>query len=220
MPRCIFCKSSSNSFTATEHIIPQSLGNIDHTLPKGVVCDKCNNYFAIKIESKVLNSGYLRNVRSWMSVPSKKGKMTQPTDSYSLPGYRLMGRFLGKIGLEILTSRAIGAGAANWEDEIINHAGLDSIRNFVRYDKHEGDWIFGFRLLHPADKIFFDGKQHYELLHEYDILYTEQQELYIITSLFGVEFSINLGAPFINGYQNWLKRNNYVSPLYIDKNNF
>lgn len=29
-----------------EHIVPESLGNIAYVLPKGIVCDKCNQYFS------------------------------------------------------------------------------------------------------------------------------------------------------------------------------
>ena len=32
-----------------EHIIPKSLGNDELILPKGIICDKCNNYFSTNI---------------------------------------------------------------------------------------------------------------------------------------------------------------------------
>lgn len=51
---CIFCKEESSNSRSIEHIIPESLGNKDHVLPPGIVCDKCNNYFARKIEKKIL----------------------------------------------------------------------------------------------------------------------------------------------------------------------
>lgn len=50
--KCIFCKDSSDNSTSVEHIIPESLGNKD-ILPKGIVCDSCNNYFAVKKKSKL-----------------------------------------------------------------------------------------------------------------------------------------------------------------------
>ena len=34
---CIFCKSDSRESRSTEHVIPESLGNTEHTLPPGVV---------------------------------------------------------------------------------------------------------------------------------------------------------------------------------------
>ena len=73
--RCIFCKCSSSSSTSKEHIIPESFGNTQHTLPRGVVCDKCNNYIARKVEKPLLDSLYFKEQRFRMSVPSKRNKI-------------------------------------------------------------------------------------------------------------------------------------------------
>jgi len=54
--------------------MPESLGSRRRVLPRGVVCDKCNNYFARKVELPILNSTWLRNLRAWHQVPNKKGK--------------------------------------------------------------------------------------------------------------------------------------------------
>jgi hypothetical protein len=54
---CIFCHKISDNSQSIEHIIPESLGNKEHTLWKGAVCDKCNNYFATKME-KELNRNF------------------------------------------------------------------------------------------------------------------------------------------------------------------
>jgi len=50
--RCLFCKCPSDDSKSVEHIIPETLGNADHVLPRGTVCDKCNNYFSRKIEKR------------------------------------------------------------------------------------------------------------------------------------------------------------------------
>lgn len=81
--RCIFCKQDSSSSKSVEHIIPESLGNVDHTLPPGVVCDQCNNYIARKIEKPILDSLYFRERRFNMDVPSKKGRIP-PIDGIHL----------------------------------------------------------------------------------------------------------------------------------------
>lgn len=62
--RCIFCERDSSTSRSIEHIIPESLGNHEHVLERGVVCDGCNNYLARKIEEPVLSSGYFKNLRS------------------------------------------------------------------------------------------------------------------------------------------------------------
>ena len=73
--RCIFCKIDSSGSKSKEHIIPESLGNKSYTLPKGAVCDKCNNYFARKIEKKVLELPYYKSLRGRNEIETKKGKI-------------------------------------------------------------------------------------------------------------------------------------------------
>lgn len=72
--RCIFCKVDSTKSNSVEHIIPESLGNKNHVLPKGVVCDNCNNYFATKIEKPVLEMSYFKSLRGRNEIRNKKGK--------------------------------------------------------------------------------------------------------------------------------------------------
>ena len=83
--RCIFCKKDSSKSRTIEHIIPESLGNKDHILPPGVVCDHCNNYFARKIEQPLLDSEYFRHSRFRNVVYSKKGRVPTIKALY-LPG--------------------------------------------------------------------------------------------------------------------------------------
>jgi hypothetical protein len=71
---CIFCRQG-RSFKTVEHIIPESLGNVDHVLPKGVVCDACNNYFAVKVEKLLLEKPYFINLRQRNLIRSKKGRL-------------------------------------------------------------------------------------------------------------------------------------------------
>lgn len=73
--RCLFCKENSDSSKSIEHIIPESLGNTTLTLRPGVVCDKCNNYFARKVEKPFLDSGALKNLRFHQGVENKKGRL-------------------------------------------------------------------------------------------------------------------------------------------------
>lgn len=71
---CIFCKENSLDSKSVEHIIPESLGNKNLVLPKGIVCDKCNQYFAVKVEKPMLEMKYFRNVRFRNNIKSKKGR--------------------------------------------------------------------------------------------------------------------------------------------------
>ncbi|GAA3934439.1 HNH endonuclease [Chitinophaga oryziterrae] len=76
---CIFCKKNSDNSTSVEHIIPESLGNKKHILPKGIVCDQCNSYFAIKIENQLLSQEYFKFIRSAQGVLSKKRRVIPST---------------------------------------------------------------------------------------------------------------------------------------------
>lgn len=72
---CIFCGKETSNSKSVEHIIPQSLGNNTAILPKGIVCDACNNYFARKVEGPLLNSDAYRMLRQELKIPNKLGKL-------------------------------------------------------------------------------------------------------------------------------------------------
>ncbi|MEG5037227.1 HNH endonuclease [Microcoleus sp. AT3-D2] len=73
--RCIFCKSDSSKSKSVEHIIPESLGNTTKVLPKGIVCDTCNNYFARKVEQPFLEAPALKALRFHQVVPNKRQRV-------------------------------------------------------------------------------------------------------------------------------------------------
>lgn len=84
--RCVFCGTDSSASKSIEHIIPESLGNNTIFLEKGVVCDKCNNYFASKIEEKLLSLDVFKQVRFYNFVESKNGRI--PTSDALFCGER------------------------------------------------------------------------------------------------------------------------------------
>jgi hypothetical protein len=73
--RCIFCKQDSSNSKSVEHIIPESLGCKEHILGKGIVCDKCNNYFAREVEKPFLEDNTIKLLRFDEGLESKKGKV-------------------------------------------------------------------------------------------------------------------------------------------------
>ena len=73
--KCIFCGNDSSTSKSVEHIVPTSFGNSISVLPKGVVCDKCNNYFARKIESPFLNSEAVLQLRQELEIHNRDGKV-------------------------------------------------------------------------------------------------------------------------------------------------
>lgn len=75
--QCIFCHKDSSNSKSVEHIIPESLGNKHHFLPKGYVCDECNHYFAIKIENELLSQPYFVSMRFRNEILTKKRKLVR-----------------------------------------------------------------------------------------------------------------------------------------------
>ncbi len=261
---CIFCKKKSNHSIGREHIVPESLGNKSHVLPKGIVCDKCNNYFSRKVEKPLLETDFFTQTRFRNRIQSKKGRIPSlepllgpknmlfgiqieqdtpnlyPLDSNSLkqflnfaktnrtfsvripvalpPEKKLMSKLLAKMALEALTKRFMGH--KGWENEIINKTELDLLRNYARYGKPNISWPFHERRIYTETKPWPELSGNiYEVLHEFDFLYTENLELYFVIAIFGIEYSINMAGPELEGYHTWLEENSHQSPLYINKNN-
>ncbi len=82
--QCIFCHKDASLSRSVEHIIPESLGNKHHFLPRGYVCDECNHYFSIKIEKPLLSSPYFESLRFRNDIRSKKGNRVKHT--FYFPG--------------------------------------------------------------------------------------------------------------------------------------
>lgn len=73
--KCIFCNEISENSKSVEHIIPESLGNTKYIMPKGLVCDKCNNYFSSHIERQFLEIDSIKRIRFQTLTKNKKGKI-------------------------------------------------------------------------------------------------------------------------------------------------
>ena len=236
--------------------MPESLGNTDHWLPTGVVCDGCNNYFAVKIERPLLESTFFMALRHRQDIPNKRGQMpmvkgifplaripvgvqrtpeglamgtwrerdsdafirtlqTHSSGRIYLPmdgplDSRLLARFLGKVGVEIMADRLIRANLA--PEELLGEPALDAMRRFVRQGDQPRSWPISRRRIYGEDAAF--GAEGYQVLHEFDLLYTEAGEVYAVICIFGEEFAINLGDPSIKRYEAYLQSQGGRSPLY------
>lgn len=256
--RCIFCKKDSTNSKSVEHIIPESLGNKSHILEKGIVCDGCNNYFAGKVEKKVLEKPYFKNVRHRNFITTKKGrlvpdktlfphkdggwadvwldesgiifdskdnhiinlikegkinKLILPIISHPDENDYDVSRFIAKAALEFLTFRI--KEDSDWIAEIISKPELDPIRDWARFGKGNF-WKYHQRRIYSEETRFTDPIHHpepYEILHEMDILYTEDKVMYFILVIMGIEFAINLAHSETDYYLEWLNKNNNASPV-------
>lgn len=83
---------SSAASRSVEHIIPESLWNKQHILPKGVVCDACNNYFSREVEKPFLDSPAISALRFRQIIPNKRGRVP-PSRAVLLPGFPVVARW-------------------------------------------------------------------------------------------------------------------------------
>ncbi|HTB30802.1 MAG TPA: HNH endonuclease [Bacteroidia bacterium] len=255
---CIFCKKTSANSKSIEHILPESLGNKEHYLQKGIVCDDCNNYFASKVEKPVLENPYFKSVRSRNFITSKKRRLVP--DKVLFPhkeggwadvcfdknGFILeqkdkhiidlissgklnrliipiidkpaendyeVSRFLAKVGLEFLAYKI--KGDSYWIDELVSNEELNPIRNYARFGIGKF-WKYSQRRIYGEEARFIDPIHHpepYEILHEFDFLYTQEGIMYFIIVIMGMEFAINMAEPETEFYEKWLQENNGISPI-------
>jgi len=73
--QCIWClkyASSTTSFNSESHVLPECIGNIkEQVLPKGVVCDKCNNSFSRKLEDRLIEEPILSTLVEILGLRDK-----------------------------------------------------------------------------------------------------------------------------------------------------
>ncbi len=75
--QCVFCLTKHGSFTSEEHIVPESLGNTKYVLPRGTVCDNCNNTVLAGLDSILVKDKIIAYLRTYFMVPNKEGKMPE-----------------------------------------------------------------------------------------------------------------------------------------------
>jgi hypothetical protein len=241
--------------------MPESIGSRKRVLPPGVVCDKCNNYFARKVEHPVLNHSWMRNLRAWHQVPNKKGKSPSllghiagteiavgmrrgPDGGIQLTPERLsdagmvtqvigdgferpviftiadddppqveMSRFLCKMALEAVAELFVSGpgGVARLVDEPY----FDNIRTYARYGVTFKDWPFSQRRIYPIDTLMRhpDTNEWVQAGFGCGLFMNGRLETFFAFVMYGVEFVVNVGGPSIQGYKEWLRENNDISPI-------
>lgn len=130
------------------------------------------------------------------------------------PNHHLMSRFLAKVALEVFAFYMLQVEGAI--DEIIDKRELDELRQYARLGAVHAYWPFSIRPIYLEGQVFIEEMERYEVLHEFDLLYTQANELYLVLAIFGIEYVINLGGSEIDGYNNWLMKHGFKSPLYVD----
>ena len=70
---CIYCLNDSDSTKGLAHIFLEAIFRNEVTLPKGVVCDQCNNYLK-KLDSALVAHNHIWPLIQLMGFPGKTGK--------------------------------------------------------------------------------------------------------------------------------------------------
>ena len=74
---CIYCLKSDGSFSSEEHIVAESLGNYDTVLPKGYVCDECNNGVLSLLDEALIKFEPIAWLRVYFVPYTKAGKLPE-----------------------------------------------------------------------------------------------------------------------------------------------
>jgi hypothetical protein len=72
---CIYCLKKSGRFDSEEHIIPEVFGNEELILPKGYVCNKCNNGILSRLDNLLLDFEPISFLRVIYTPYTKAGKL-------------------------------------------------------------------------------------------------------------------------------------------------
>lgn len=73
---CIYCKQNSDKTKGIAHIFPEGLMKNEYTLPKGFVCDKCNQYLS-DLDTALIHHNHIWPWVMIMQLPGKSGKPRQ-----------------------------------------------------------------------------------------------------------------------------------------------
>jgi hypothetical protein len=124
-------------------------------------------------------------------------------------------RFVAKVAVEAMAQRLLANKGRI--QHLIEDTQFDPIRDYARRGTPK-EWPISVRRIYGANEDRELSNQKGQIVHEYDFLQTMHNELYFVLALYGIELSINMGGPDIDGYEDWLKENDNISPLYHGKN--
>jgi hypothetical protein len=74
---CLFCRATDGGFDSREHVFPESIGNTEHVLPPGIVCDRCNHGELSRLDNTLCDFTPIAARRTMLGIPSKAGKIPQ-----------------------------------------------------------------------------------------------------------------------------------------------
>lgn len=207
-----FLESGAINLLRFHQEIPSKKGRIPTV--DGLLNYKFPAQFVKDPKSKYKNSVALPPESLEQLIKFEKGTLIVPA-SGELPTGSVLSRFMAKMALEFMVHRVVDN--PEFINELTNDSQLDAIRNHARRGYIQ-NWPVSIRKIYDQNKIWIDEDETpYQVMHEEDILVTEDSVWFFIFALFGIEFVINYGAPTIEDYKRWLQQHNGKSPLYVNK---
>jgi hypothetical protein len=140
--------------------------------------------------------------------------MIVPFNSAPEENNSYVSKFLCKVALESLVYRI--KSNPDLINEIIDHVQLDYIRDYVRRGNKPAFWEYHQRRIYEETDMFYCEKisaEPYEVLHEFDFIYSDEGEMFFVLVIMGIEYVISMADENISGYRKWLIQNGGGIPL-------
>lgn len=199
-----------NEILTKKNRLPTENAYTNHSLSEQVeIVGSNGNILEVNVENKKIFESIINGSIDKIYVPILK----QPEKDNLY-----ISRFLGKVAIEALADKLCNI--ENWNNEFVEHEGLDDLRNYVRYGKGKF-WKYNQRKVYEEYEIFKDFKntnkpKTYQTLYEYDFLYIDEKFLFFVCIILGTEYVINMREPNLELYYEWLKTNDNKGPLERD----
>ena len=142
----------------------------------------------------------------------RSGRLFVPLSDPDDVDRKLMSRFLLKVAMEALVLRTISV--EGWRQELLGMEALDPVRRYVRIGEQPATWGYSRRRLYAHDALFRENTDVYEVLHEFDFVYTEDKRLFFFLAIFGEEYGIDMSDPDPTRCFDFLEEQKGCSPLY------
>jgi hypothetical protein len=180
---CIYCRAADGPFIGQEHPLPEGLGNTRIVLPRGVVCDPCNNgplsrvddifvnflpvavgrvLYGVRTKAGAFPRANLDNAsfaylgQSELALVSKTGKGIRPKSGgldVELRGRRLTDRYLVEI-TRFFHKAALGLLYVDHGRDLVLEARFDEVREIVRGAPFHG-YLMGEKQSIPRPEVSF-----------------------------------------------------------------
>jgi hypothetical protein len=181
MSQCIYCRTATSNATGVAHVFPEAVIKNDFTLPRGAVCDRCNQYLGHELDATIVQYPAVAIYVQFAGLPGKSGSPRELIGGISLTQLESGLSDLRMLASECkVQANADGRRIARWivsptpAFEMrrfrrgLHHIALnavafrngatyalsarfDPIRNYVRRPQRTEAWAFGEGTIDPTE---------------------------------------------------------------------